>query len=397
MAAVAEGEELDAGLTAELPADPPADPWSQVIGQTRAQQQLRQSVTNPLHAYLFVGPEGVGKRELARIFAAAILSDNFSAPDSQTVLRLARTEQLVDMDVIEPEGRAFLVADAQRVIQSAGRPPIQRQRKVIIVDRFHAANPEVAPSLLKTIEEPPAAVVLVILSEHIPAEHETIASRCVKIGFAPLSDGDIFDWLTAGGELAMDERQAGLVAGASLGSQKRARLLAGDEGFAARLGFWQQAPARCGTAGAQAVALTDELADLLEQAQLPLTEAQARQVAEAADAAAVAKSGELTAGQKKAMETRHRRELRQFKEDELRWGFSVLAQSYWQQMRSDLAGGGRGTDAGRSAEVCEEAVARLRDVQDEMVRNPNETLMLQNLFRHLPHLAASPVSSNKLN
>lgn len=386
MAAVAEGAELG------------TDPWSQVIGQTRTREQLRQSVANPLHAYLFVGPEGVGKRELARIFAAAVLSEDFSSPDSGTVLRLAQTEQLVDMDVIEPEGRAFLVADAQRVIQSAGRPPIQRQRKVIIVDRFHAANPEVAPSLLKTIEEPPAAVVLVILSEHIPAEHETIASRCVKIGFAPLSDGDIFDWLVASGEFDMGERQASLVAGASLGSQKRARLLASDAGFADRLGFWQRAPGRCGTAGAQAVALTDELADLLEQAQQPLTEAQTQQATEAAKAAAElggptgksaktsakAESSELTAGQKKAMETRHRRELRQFRQDELRWGFSVLAQSYWSQMRSDLAGGER------SAEVCEEAVAKLRDVQSEMVRNPNETLMLQNLFRHLPHLAAAP-------
>jgi len=370
-----------------------ADPWRQIIGQPSAVEQLRAGVSAPVHAYLFVGPEGVGKREAAKIFAAAILSDDFSAPDTDRTLRLAQTEQLVDLVVVEPEGRFFLISDAKRAIQAAGRPPVEKKRKVIVIDRFHVANPEVAPSLLKTLEEPPASIVLVILSQFVPKEHETIASRCVSITFSTLSADDIESWLLHNAGLGVDERLANEIAAAALGNQRRARLLAGDSGFGDRLHFWQGAPCRCGTSGSDAVALVDELSDLLEEAQKPLLAEHKRELAQLAEEA---KKFEVTVGNKKAVDERHRRELRQFREEELRWGFSVLAQTYWQQLENS-----RNSDRelGKSSlsrkiaqqemeglqEICAEVAAKLRDAQDEMKRNPNETLMLQNLFRHLPY------------
>ena len=78
----------------------------------------------------------------------------------------------------------------------------------------------------------------------------------------------------------------------------------------------------------------------------------------------------IRVGDRKAREARQRRELRHFREEELRWGLSVLAETY----RDELGYGS----------VTSKVVARLCDVQAELVRNPNETLMLQNLFRNLP-------------
>ena len=393
-----------------------ADPWSQLAGQTAAVEQLRASAAAPVHAYLLVGPEGVGKREAARIFAAAVLSDGFSAPDTDRTWRLAQSEQLADLTVIEPEGRAFLVADAQRAIQAANQPPVEKQRKVIVLDRFHTANPEVAPSLLKTIEEPQPSVIMVVLAQQVPREHETIASRCVQINFAALSAADIKAWLLANAELQLDEALASQLAEAAQGNQRRAKLLANDSGFRDRLWLWQQAPLRCGTNGADATALVDELMSCLEDSQSPLLEAQQQELAQQAEEA---EKFQISVGDKKALDARHRRELRQFREAELRWGLSVLAHSYWRQLEQELHGAGVGTGNGggadgadgdsngsgeRTAErprqrgrpgremltdICTDAVARLRAVQTELGRNPFEALLLQNLFRQLPYLDVS--------
>jgi len=360
-----------------------ANPWQRIIGQQAAVEQLQAGASTPVHAYLFVGPEGVGKREAARIFAAAILSDSFSAPDTARTLRLAQTEQLVDLTVIEPEGRFMLIADAQRAILAAGRPPIEKKRKVIVIDRFHVASPEVAPSLLKTIEEPQNSVVLIILSQFIPKEHDTIASRCVKVAFSALSTDEIKNWLLSNSEFSLDENSAQEIAGASLGNQARARLLASDSRFWHRLRFWQQAPGRCGTYGADATSLTDELLNLLKESQNPLLEAHQQEIDQQAEETEKFK---VSVGSKKALDQRHRRELRQFREQELRWGFSVLAHSYWQELQQVLGAQAHSEPGYQLQELCSQALAKLRDVQAEMKRNPNETLMLQNLFLHLPHL-----------
>jgi len=359
------------------------NPWQQIIGQQAAVEQLQAGVPAPVHAYLFVGPEGVGKREAARIFAAAILSDNFSASDTARTLRLAQIEQLVDLTVVEPEGRFLLISDAQRAILAAGRPPIEKKRKVIVIDRFHVANPEVAPSLLKTIEEPQSNVVLVILSQFIPKEHDTIASRCVRVAFSALSADEIKNWLLNNNEFSLDEDLAEEIAEASLGNQGRARLLANDSGFLHRLRFWQQAPVRCGTNGADATSLTDELLNLLKESQNPLLETHQKEFDQQAEEAEKFK---VSVGSKKALDSRHRRELRQFREQELRWGFSVLAHSYWKKLEEIQRSEASSEQNHQLQELCSQALARLRDVQAEMKRNPNEVLMLQNLFIHLPHL-----------
>ena len=160
-------------------------------------------------------------------------------------------------------------------------------------------------------------MVLVVLAQEVPREHETIASRCVQINFASLSPADIQAWLLTNPELQLDEALASQLAEAAQGSQRRAKLLASDAGFRDRLWLWQQAPLRCGTNGADAIALVDELMSYLEDSQSPLVEAQQQELAQQA---AEAEKFQIAMGDKKALDARHRRELRQFREAELRWG-----------------------------------------------------------------------------
>ena len=342
-----------------------SSPWSGVIGQHQVVSLLQSAIGAPVHAYLFLGPEGAGKRECARIFTAGLLSDGFAAPDAGRVMRLAEAEQLADLVVIEPEGRQLLAGDARRAIYEAGQPPVEQRRRVVMIDRFHTATPEAAASLLKVVEEPPAATIMVLLAQEVPKEHVTIASRCVTVPFSSLHPEDICSWLVAEG--LADESRAEVLAGAARGNQRRARLLAADDGFALRHSFWQQVPARCGTSGADACALTSELQGMLEEALKPVVAEHERQIAEEKE---MEEHFHIRVGDRKAREARQRRELRHFREEELRWGFSVLAWTY----RDDLG----------YSSTTSEVMERLRAIQTELVRNPNETLMLQNLFRNLP-------------
>lgn len=371
-----------------------ATPWDTVTGQAEAVRQLQSSVDAPVHAYLFLGPNGAGKRECAKIFAAALLSKNFTS-DSDRTLRLVATGELADFTFIEPQGRSLLMSDAQSVLQSVSRPPLEKHLKVILVDRFHTASSEVAASLLKTIEEPPENVVLILLSEDLPEGHATIASRCLTVHFAPLGIQDIYESLV---QAKCEKNIAWEVAHASQGSLRRANLLVGDTDFTKRLKLWQDAPQRCGRTGYDAACLADDVQTSLEEMENQFEETSGKKtnssttgVAEinsaGADGADTGTGGATPTdktGDKKAVEERRKRELRHARERELRWGFSVLARTYREH---GVTSNSQADTDPTNYRRLEYALRLLGETQDEMARNPNETLMLQNLFRQLPRLS----------
>ena len=142
---------------------------------------------------------------------------------SSVVRGLAAAGQHPDLVRVEPDGRALLVADTERITLEGWRSPVEARRKVIVVDRFDTAEPEAAASLLKTIEEPPVTTTFVLLAEEVPAEHVTIASRCFRVDFPPLADEVVAAAMVADG---MDAERAAVLAEAAAGSIHRARLLA---------------------------------------------------------------------------------------------------------------------------------------------------------------------------
>ena len=76
---------------------------------------------------------------------------------------------------------------------------MEGKRKVLVVNRFHTATPAAAASLLKTIEEPPATTIFVLLAEDVPPEHVTIESRCTRIDFPPVAAAAIAEALVIDG------------------------------------------------------------------------------------------------------------------------------------------------------------------------------------------------------
>jgi len=194
----------------------------------------------PSHAYLFRGPRGAGKRELARAFAAEILAG--AAEDAEDARRRALLDPSPHPDLVwlAPKGAQHMVEEVrERVIRAAAYRPYEGGKRVFVVEAAEAMRDESQNALLKTLEEPPAFVHLILLSSEPEALLETIASRCQPIDFAPLPAEAIEAMLR---EDAPDAEADELAAAARLsaGDVGLARLLLTDQGRALR----EQAVAR---------------------------------------------------------------------------------------------------------------------------------------------------------
>lgn len=343
--------------------------WDLVVGQDQAVAQLQAAVTRPLHAYLLVGPRGAGKRAAARAFAAGLLAARSTGDDADRHRRLALAEQHPDLVMIVPEGRTLRRTEADTIIIEGSRSPVEGARKVIVVDRFHSAEPEAAASLLKTIEEPPPSSVFVLLAEEVPPEHITIASRCVRIDFPAVAAPAIADYLVSQG---VQPDTAAVIAAACGGNVDRALLLVTDESFAARRQAWFDVPDELDGTGAAVGRLVAGLRALIDDAQVPLTE---RQAAEIAEIAAYEDEYGTRGSGRRGIEERHRREIRLLREDELRLGFATIAARYRDRI----------VDA-TDPEPYVAATARITAAAEALLRNPNEALLLEALFLDLPSL-----------
>ncbi len=184
---------------------------------------LGAALTEPSHAYLFQGPAGSGKRDAARRFAAALLSEGARDPDNAhaRVMSGAHT----DLTWVAPSGahemRRGDVDEA--VVSAASRTPFESTRRVFVIEHADAMNDEAANTLLKTLEEPPSYVVLVLLTNRPGQVLPTIASRCQPVRFAAPSTDVITDRLVAEG---VDPSRARACARLSLGDGDRAAELA---------------------------------------------------------------------------------------------------------------------------------------------------------------------------
>jgi DNA polymerase III subunit delta' len=356
-----------------------ADVWADVVGQDDVIQQLEAASHAPVHAYLLLGPPGVGKRALARAFAARLLVAGPEGADADRLdrdrhVRLALREQHADLRVVAPEGLTFRRADAEALVHHATRAPIEASRKVVVALGCEAMEDEAAGYLLKTIEEPSPSTVFVLVATEVVPELATLASRCVTIEVRPLPSSVIAARLEREGVEPDVAERCALAAGGDL---ERARTLATDEQLSARYHAWRDVPRRLDGTGHAAATLVGELSSMIDDALAPLRQ---RQAEEAATLAADIEEFGLRAGSaKREMENRHTRQTRRFRTAELRFGLAVLAGTY----RDRLAELGGST---MRPETLIEALERIDNAAIALTRYPNETLQLQALIARLPPL-----------
>jgi DNA polymerase-3 subunit delta' len=145
----------------------------------------------PSHAYLFHGPAGAGKREVARAFAAELLAEG--APDPANARRRVIEGVHPDLTWVRPSGAAeMLVSDIEEpVVAAVNRTPFEARRRVFVIERADTMNDQSANKMLKTLEEPPPFAHLVLLTDKPGNMLPTIASRCQHVRFEAATPAEL--------------------------------------------------------------------------------------------------------------------------------------------------------------------------------------------------------------
>ena len=169
--------------------------WS-LIDHDWAVTQLRQSLVHDrvAHAYLFCGPPQVGKTHLARLWAQALLCPRPEPPCGQcpSCRKIDHgTHPDVQLLAGQGAGQSIKIHQVRALQREAVLLPYEGPRRVFILRRFDLATVEAANSLLKTLEEPPAHVVLILTAVDASALPPTVVSRCQRLDLRPVPPGVI--------------------------------------------------------------------------------------------------------------------------------------------------------------------------------------------------------------
>jgi DNA polymerase III subunit delta' len=185
----------------------------------------------PSHAYLFHGPAGSGKREAAREFAAELLSRE--APDPANARARVLTGAHPDLTWVAPSGAHIMLRGDvdQSVVAAASHTPFESTWRVFVLERVDSMDDPAANTLLKTLEEPPGYVVLILLTDRPTQVLPTITSRCQGVRFDAPPPALLAERLEARGVAPAGARACARL---SLGDGERALALALGDGPALR-------------------------------------------------------------------------------------------------------------------------------------------------------------------
>jgi DNA polymerase-3 subunit delta' len=164
--------------------------FDDLVGQERVAGFLRAAVESgsASHAYLFVGPPGSGKLSAALLLACALVCADGGCGACEACLRVRRGAH-PDVRVVQPAGAATYLVEQIRdeLVPDMWLAPADGHAKVYILEGAEALGDASANAFLKTLEEPPSAVTIILLTDDYDAVLPTITSRCQAVRFAPVT------------------------------------------------------------------------------------------------------------------------------------------------------------------------------------------------------------------
>ena len=177
------------------------------------------------HAYLLGGPEGLAKTAFAHELAIALVASCGGCGQCDECDR-ARRGVHPDLHVLEREGDRIRIEQIAPIIEELALRPFAAARRVWVIPEVEQLTPEAANKLLKSIEEPPAHVYFLLVTDRFERVLPTIVSRCQLVEFRPVSDEEVLAYLER--EFGLMGAQGEALARLSAGSVERAARLADD-------------------------------------------------------------------------------------------------------------------------------------------------------------------------
>ena len=190
--------------------------FEKIVGQSFAKKYIVNSINkNKInHAYLFEGIDGVGKNTFAKEFAKYLLKIN-------------NLENSPDYISIEPQGSSIKIAQI-RNLQSDVIVKPHGDYKIYVIDNAEKMTVESQNALLKTLEEPPGYVIIILITNNKNSLLDTIKSRCDVVKFLPITSVELKRYLEYKG---IDEKKASILSTFSRGSISKAIELSESSDF----------------------------------------------------------------------------------------------------------------------------------------------------------------------
>lgn len=196
--------------------------FAELIGHSKPLESLCAALANRRlhHAYLFVGPEGVGKHTIARALAQAV---HCSETTSDYCGRCANCASIINGN--HPDVRAVQPLAGKKEISIQQVREIERElryrsfggkRKIAIIDPAGLMNVAAQNALLKTLEEPPENSLIILVTPNAGGLLPTLRSRCLRLSFAPLPRAEVARFLRA--KQSVNPEDAEFLAAMSMGS-----------------------------------------------------------------------------------------------------------------------------------------------------------------------------------
>lgn len=172
--------------------------FEKIIGNNKIKQELQEVVKNNTisHSYLFVGQDGIGKKLFAKELAKMELClDSNNACDKCSSCIKFNSENNPDFVILEPDGNSIKISQIREMQENVYKKPIVSNKKVFIIDNSDKMTEEAQNSLLKTLEEPPEYVIIILITANENKLLNTIKSRCLKISFNNINTKDILEYI----------------------------------------------------------------------------------------------------------------------------------------------------------------------------------------------------------
>ena len=204
-----------------------------ILGNEKIRHHLRESIIKQSisHAYILAGDKGIGKSKIAREFAMELICEKHTGCGECPACRQFLADAYPDFFYMDAEGKESIGIDKIRenIVNDFLIRPYHGKVKIYIIDEADKMTVGAQNALLKTIEEPPEYVVILLLVRNMSLLLETIRSRCIKLLLSVVSNDRIKSWLV---EKGTSEDLATVVASYSNGAPGIAKAMAESEDFA---------------------------------------------------------------------------------------------------------------------------------------------------------------------